>query len=48
MLLLSLTVGTWVKAPGLKDAGRIVGFVAGDDGQWRMSSPTALRAARAN
>jgi hypothetical protein len=36
MLLLSLTVGTWVKAPGLKHAGRIVGFVAGDDGQWRI------------
>jgi hypothetical protein len=36
MLLLSFTVGTWVKAPGLKQAGRIVGFVADDDGQWRI------------
>jgi hypothetical protein len=36
MLLLSFRAGTNVKAPGIGRPGRIVGFIADDDGQWRI------------
>ena len=36
MLLLSVCPGTNVKTSGFGRPGRIVGFIADDDGQWRI------------